>query len=46
MEGTGPEAQFTFEGVPKPGEVPDTPPAEIHSKAAADRTDGRLANGE
>ena len=46
VEGTGPEAQFTFEGVPKPGEVPDTPPAEIHSKAAADRTDGRLANGE
>jgi C-terminal, D2-small domain, of ClpB protein len=25
-EGTGPQAQLTFEGVPKPGEVPDTPP--------------------
>jgi hypothetical protein len=27
VEGTGPQAQLTFEGVPKPGEVPDTPPA-------------------
>jgi ATP-dependent Clp protease ATP-binding subunit ClpC len=46
--GTGPEAQFTFEGVPRPGEVPDMPPAEIasESKAAAGATDGRLANGE
>jgi hypothetical protein len=34
--------------VPKPGEVPDTPPAEIanQSKAAAVGTDGHLANGE
>jgi ATP-dependent Clp protease ATP-binding subunit ClpC len=46
VEGTGPEAQLTFQGVPKPGEVPDTPPAEIDSKAAAGRTDGHLANGE
>ena len=34
-EGTGPEAQFTFKGVPKPDAVPDVPPAEIDSKAAA-----------
>ena len=47
VEGTGPEARFTFEGVPKPGEVPDAPPAEIASgtKAAAAGADGRLANG-
>ena len=29
VEGTGPEAQFTFEGVPKPDAVPDAPPAVI-----------------
>jgi len=29
--------------VPKPDEVPDTPPAEIDSKAGAGGTDGRLA---
>ena len=48
VEGTGPEAQFTFEGVPKPGEVPDAPPAEIasESKAAAVGIDGHLTNGE
>jgi len=48
VEGTGPEATFTFKGEPKPGEVPDTLPAEIasESKAAASGTDGRLANGE
>jgi ATP-dependent Clp protease ATP-binding subunit ClpC len=46
VQGTGPQAQLTFKGVPKPGEVPDTPPAEIDSKAAAGRTDGHLANGE
>ena len=46
VEGTGPDAQLTFEGVPKPGEMPDTPPAEIDSKAAAGRTDGHLGNGE
>ena len=46
VEGTGPAAQLTFKGVPRPGQVPDTPPAEIDSKAAAARTDGRLANGE
>jgi ATP-dependent Clp protease ATP-binding subunit ClpC len=46
VEGTGPEAQLTFEGVPKPGEVPDTPPPEIGTKAAAGRTDGHLTNGE
>jgi ATP-dependent Clp protease ATP-binding subunit ClpC len=48
VEGTGPEAQLTFKGVPKPGEVPDTPPAETasESKAAAGRTGGHLTNGE
>ena len=42
VQGTGPEAQLTFKGVPKPDEVP----AEIDSKAAAGGTDGRLTNGE
>ena len=37
VAGTGPAAQLTFKGVPKPGEVPGTPPAEIDSKAAARR---------
>jgi ATP-dependent Clp protease ATP-binding subunit ClpC len=46
VEGTGPEAQLTFKGVPKPGEMPDAPPAETGSKAAAGGTDGRLTNGE
>jgi ATP-dependent Clp protease ATP-binding subunit ClpC len=46
VEGTGPQAQLTFEGVPRPGEVPDAPPAEIDTKAAAGRTGGPLANGE
>ena len=46
VEGTGPEAQLTFKGVPRPDQVPDAPPAEIDSKAAAGGTDGRLANGE
>jgi ATP-dependent Clp protease ATP-binding subunit ClpC len=48
VEGTGPQAQLTFKGVPKPDEVPDTPPAEIasESKAAAGGTDGHLANSE
>jgi ATP-dependent Clp protease ATP-binding subunit ClpC len=46
VEGTGPEAQFTFKGVPKPDEVPDAPPAEIDSKAPAGGADGRLTNGE
>ena len=41
VEGTGPEAQLTFKGVPKPGEVPDTPPAEIDSKAVRGRPDRR-----
>jgi ATP-dependent Clp protease ATP-binding subunit ClpC len=46
VEGAGPEAKFAFKGVPKPGEVPDAPPAEIASdtKAVAS-SDGRLANG-
>ena len=39
VEGTGPEAQLTFKGVPKPGEMPDAPPAEAGSKAAAGGTD-------
>jgi ATP-dependent Clp protease ATP-binding subunit ClpC len=46
VEGTGPEAQLTFKGVPKPGQLPDTPPAEIGTKAAAGRTGGHPANGE
>jgi ATP-dependent Clp protease ATP-binding subunit ClpC len=46
VQGTGPQAQFTFKGVPRPDEVPDTPPAEIDSKTAAGRTGGHLTNGE
>jgi ATP-dependent Clp protease ATP-binding subunit ClpC len=46
VEGTGPEAQFTFKAVAKPGEMPDTPPAEIDSKTAAGGTGGHLTNGE
>ena len=46
VEGTGPAAQFTFKGVPKLDEVPDTLPAEIDSKAAAGGTGGHLTNGE
>jgi ATP-dependent Clp protease ATP-binding subunit ClpC len=48
VEGTGPEAKLTFKGMPRPGEVPDTPPAEIasESKPAASGADGRLTNGE
>jgi ATP-dependent Clp protease ATP-binding subunit ClpC len=44
--GTGQDAKLTFKGVPKADEVPDTPPAEIDSKAAASGADGRLTNGE
>ncbi len=33
VEGTGPEARFAFEGLPKPGDVPDTPPAETASES-------------
>ena len=29
VQGTGPQAQFTFEGVAKPEAVPDAPPAVI-----------------
>ena len=29
VEGTGPEAQFTFEAVARPAAVPDAPPAVI-----------------
>jgi ATP-dependent Clp protease ATP-binding subunit ClpC len=46
VQGSGEDAEFTFKGVPKPGVLPDTPPAEIDSKAAAGRTDRHLANGE
>jgi ATP-dependent Clp protease ATP-binding subunit ClpC len=46
VQGTGPEAQFTFKGVPKPGEVPGAPPAETGSRAAAGRTHEHLTNGE
>ena len=45
VQGTGPQAQFTFEGVPKPDDVPGTPPAEIDSQAAVGGTGGHLANG-
>jgi hypothetical protein len=34
VEGTGPQAQFTFKGVAKPGSVPDAPPVVTESKAA------------
>ena len=33
VAGTGPEAKLTFKGVPRPGEVPDAPPAEIASES-------------
>ena len=46
VEGTGPQAQLTFKGVPKPDSVPDTPPTETGTKAAAGRTGGHLTNGE
>ena len=46
VHGTGPQAQLTFKGEPKPEAVPDAPPAEIDSKAAAGGTDGRVTNGE
>src|SRR5213083_2998105 len=46
VKGTGEDAEFTFKGVPKPGQVPDTPPAEIDTKAAAGRTGGHLTHGE
>jgi hypothetical protein len=42
VQGTGPQAQLTFKGVPKPDEVTGAPPAEIDSNAAAGRTDGAL----
>src|SRR6266513_2627425 len=45
VKGTGEDKDFTFKGVPKPGQVPDAPPAEIDSKAAAGRTGGHLTNG-
>ena len=45
VQGTGPEAQLTFKGVPKPGEVPDTPPARSTAGGPAG-TGGRLTNGE
>jgi ATP-dependent Clp protease ATP-binding subunit ClpC len=43
VEGTGPQAKFSFKGVAKP----DAPPAEIASEshAPASGTDGRLASG-
>jgi ATP-dependent Clp protease ATP-binding subunit ClpC len=48
VEGTGPDAQLTFKGVPKPDSVPDVPPAGIasESNAATGGTGGRLANGD
>ena len=46
VEGTGDDANFVFKGVPKPDDVPDAPPAEIDSQAAAGGADRRLANGQ
>jgi hypothetical protein len=47
VEDTGPEAQLTFKGVPKPDQVPDTPPAEIASESnTAGGTGGPLTEGE
>jgi ATP-dependent Clp protease ATP-binding subunit ClpC len=40
VDGTGPQAQFTFKAVPKPGEGPGTPPAEADSTTAAGGTRG------
>jgi ATP-dependent Clp protease ATP-binding subunit ClpC len=34
-EGSGKEAIFSFRGVPKPAELPDTPPAELSDEAKA-----------
>jgi len=45
VQGTGPQAQLTFKGAPKPDEVPGAPPAKIDSKAAAG-TGRRLTNSE
>jgi ATP-dependent Clp protease ATP-binding subunit ClpC len=45
VEGSGPEAQFTFKGVAKPEAVPDAPPAAIKSKAATAGTDA-VRSGE
>jgi ATP-dependent Clp protease ATP-binding subunit ClpC len=42
--GTGPEAVFTFKGIPKPEAVPDAPPADIDTKAAAGGSDARPAS--
>jgi len=38
-EGSGKEGKFTFQGVPKPEAVPDTPPAELAAEAAASGAD-------
>ncbi|MDP9498258.1 MAG: hypothetical protein M3P46_11510, partial [Actinomycetota bacterium] len=34
VEGEGPDAKFTFRGEPKPGSVPDAPPADLASGSA------------
>jgi len=45
VEGTGPEAKFTFKGEPKPDAVPDAPPAEIAAtKPAASGAGGGSAS--
>src|ERR1700751_1269666 len=45
-EGTGKEAKFTFKGVPKPAEVPDTPPVELAKAAGGtEASDHREASG-
>jgi len=46
VQGGGPQAQLTFTGAPKPGQVPGAPPAKTDTKAAAAGTGGRLTNGE
>jgi ATP-dependent Clp protease ATP-binding subunit ClpC len=45
VEGTGPEAQFTFKGVAKPESVPDALPAVIETEAVAGGAEG-LRSGE
>jgi ATP-dependent Clp protease ATP-binding subunit ClpC len=45
VEGTGPEAQFTFKGVAKPDSVPDALPAVIETEAVAGGAEG-LRSGE
>jgi ATP-dependent Clp protease ATP-binding subunit ClpC len=34
-EGTGEDAKFVFSGINKPSDVPDSPPVDVETKAAA-----------